>query len=174
MDYLNNFYANISRFFSREYGFRGCTHYDGSVKNYKDGYNSFEWSSPVIDFNPSNLIKVKKMLISLPKHDIHINETCGFHTHFSYDGLNDGDAAWILLYIANNPYALKMFTEFEYCGEDELFPLHSVSFYNERYADKDFFNEIKDAFDAKDYNRLRVLLCEEKYRVLRVHPQGNK
>lgn len=169
---LEEFYSNINDFFKDKFGFKGYTHYDGSVKNYKDGYNSFEWSSPAIEFNTKNIMKVKRMLTSLKDYDIHINETCGFHTHFSYEGLNDSDAAWILLYVAMNPYALKLFTEFEYGLDDELFPMHTINFFNERYADKTFFETIKNAFLSKDYNLLRNVLNEEKYRVLRVHPQG--
>ena len=168
---LGDFYDNITSFFNRNYGLRGHTHYDGSVKDYYDGYNGFEWSSPILDFTPTNLMKVKKMLLDLDNQDIHINYSCGFHTHFSYNGLNDGDAAWIMLYIATNPAAYLTFTEFEYRKNYELFPTN-IHFYNQRYADKEYLDKIKESFENKDYSTLSNYLCDDKYRVLRIHPQG--
>lgn len=168
---LGDFYDNITSFFSRNYGLRGHTHYDGSVKDYYDGYNGFEWSSPILEFTPTNLMKVKRMLIDLDGQDIHINSSCGFHTHFSYDGLNDGDAAWIMLYIATNPAAYLIFTEFEYRKNYELLPTN-IHFYNKRYADKEYLDKIKESFENKDYSTLSNYLCDDKYRVLRIHPQG--
>lgn len=170
-DRLGDFYNNINSFFNRKYGLRGYTHYDSSVKNYYNGYNGFEWSSPILEFTPTNLMKVKKMLIDLDNQDIHINSSCGFHTHFSYEGINDGDAAWIMLYIATNPTAYLTFTEFEYRKDYEMFP-ENVHFYNQRYADKEFLDKIKESFENKDYNTLSENLCDYKYRVLRIHPQG--
>ena len=166
---LRDFYDNITYFFKRKYDLKGFTHYDGSVKNFNDGYNGFEWSSPILEFNPTNLLKVKKLLLGLNDNEIYINETCGFHTHFSYDGINDGDAAWILLYIATNPYAYLTFTEFEY--KLDLLPTN-VHFYNERYANKEYLNKIAEYFEKRDYESMITYLCDDKYRVLRIHPQG--
>ena len=166
---LRDFYDNITYFFKRTYNLKGFTHYDGSVKNFEDGYNGFEWSSPILDFNPTNLLKVKKLLLELNDNNIFINKTCGFHTHFSYDGLNDGDASWIMLYIATNPKAYLAFTEFEY--RRDLFT-ENIHFYNERYADKNYLDKIAEYFKSRNYGALIQYLCDDKYRVLRIHPQG--
>lgn len=168
---LREFYDNIERYFYRNYKFSGNCHYDGSVKMYKDGYNSFEWASPVIIFNTQNILKVKKMLMSLKDDDIHINDTCGFHTHFSYDGINGSDAAWILLYISMTPDAYQTFTEFSFKNDGELFDTN-IHFYQERYADREYLTKIGNAFVKGDYVALSSILDDSKYRVLRIHPQG--
>ena len=170
-NYLEQFYDNIHYHFKCQYGLNGFTHYDGSVKNFKQGYNGFEWSSPILTFDTKNVSKVKNMLENLYKFDIYTNETCGFHTHFSYDGINDGDVTWITLYIATHPEALKLFTEFEFCREEELFP-EKVDFFNDRYASKQYLTQIKSAFEEGDYKQLKALFDDSKYRVLRIHPQG--
>jgi len=168
---LDDFYYNIKNHFKNEYGFYGNVHYDGSVRDYYDGYTSFEWSSPILNFTPAVLSKVKKMLYELNDNGIFINKTCGFHTHFSYDGITDGDVAWILLYIATNPRAFNLFTEFSFKKDGELFT-HDVHFYNDRYANIEYLTNIGKCFLKSDYVEMAKYFYDDKYRVLRIHPQG--
>jgi len=172
---LEEFYNNIRNFFKREFGLSGNVHYDGSVKGFKDGYNGFEWSSNPMRVTPHNMNCIKTMLKKLKYDNIHINDTCGFHTHFSNKNITEQDAMWILMVISMNDNFVKEITEFEYLDKNdyELFgSVKHVKFSNDRYADKNFLTLLKNAINEKKYLMLAHLLNDEKYRVLRIHPQG--
>lgn len=170
---LDEFYGNITKHIDKHYGFGGQTHYDGSVSGFNEGYNGFEWSSPIIDFTPSKINQLKKMLKSLKYDDIHINDSCGFHTHFSYKGINEEDVLWVVMNIAMNKTYTMWLTQFSYIDTSELFTKYThIEFSNSRYAEKTFLTDLEDAIYHKRYDAISYLLNMEKYRVLRIHPQG--
>lgn len=160
------FYKKINNFINNKLKvINGRTHYDGSVKNYLNGYQSFEYSSIVYKFNAKNLYNLNKFFSKLDEYDMGINETCGFHTHISYKGINENDVLWITCQIAENENWIKEVTSFD-DGE------YHTNFYNSRYAEKEYLRAIKNAIDTKNFDYLSKLLNNEKYRVLRLHPQG--
>ena len=160
------FYKKINNFINNKLKvINGRTHYDGSVKNYLNGYQSFEYSSIVYKFNAKNLYNLNKFFSKLDEYDMGINETCGFHTHISYKGINENDVLWITCQIAENENWIKEVTSFD-DGE------YHTNFYNSRYAEKEYLRAIKNAIDTKNFDYLSKLLNNEKYRVLRIHPQG--
>lgn len=175
---LEEFYNNIRNFFKREFGLSGNVHYDGSVKGFKNGYNGFEWSSPIIKYTPKEMCQLKSMLKSLTMYDIHTNESCGFHTHFSYKNINESDVLWLIMNIAMSDEYVNTFTEFCYnekCNDYPLLDLYEmkyINFSNERYANKEYLSRLKDAIVCKQYDAVSMILNCEKYRVLRIHPQG--
>ena len=175
-DPLDEFYSNIRLFFGREFNMYGTVQYDGSVKYYNNGYNGFEWASPVLTYCPKEISKLKNMMKSLKKHDIHINSTCGLHTHFAYKGINESDVLWIIMNIANNPQYVKEFTEFKFLNDDRtLFKendIVNINFYDDRYADKQYLLYLKNSIEKKQYDEIGMLLSGEKYRAIRIHPQG--
>ena len=159
------FFNAITTYINNQLGVKsGKTHHDGSLKNYLDGYQSFEYSSNIFRVNARNLYNLNKFFNNLEKHDMGVNETCGFHTHISFDGITEKDAQWIVCQIAFNDDWSKEFTQFNY--NDNL-----IDFFSE-YANNGFLKNIKNAILDNDFLTLSNNLNSEKYRCIRVHPQG--
>ena len=162
----DSFYTNVNEFINGQLGCRkGRTHYDGSVKNYKNGFQSFEYSSTIYKFNARNMLKLKKFFNNMYRYGFAINETCGFHTHISFPKINEKDAIWIICQIANDENAINEFCYMKTKNE-------SINFFSDRYANKDFLYNIRDRLNNKDYNSLVDFINSDKYRVIRIHPQG--
>ena len=158
----STFYDKINDYINSCFNAKtGRTHYDGSLKNYESGYQSFEYSSPVFKYRPRNLLKIKNFFQDLSKHYFGINETCGFHTHISFPGMSEEDAIWIIANIASN---VDWINEFCY--------LDNIEFFSKRYANKDFLFKINENIKNKDFKNLVVNINDFKYNVLRIHPQG--
>ena len=163
-DDYSEYYDSINHFINRCLGAKnGRTHYDGSVKNYRNGYQSFEYSSTVYKVNAKNFKKLNNFFSKLSNYDMGINETCGFHTHISYNGITEKDAIWIVSQIALNDEWVKEVTQM--VDGDQ-----TIDFYNGRYAEKDFLEGLKTAILNNEDVR-RFINCD-KYKVLRIHPQG--
>ena len=164
-DDYNDYYESINHFINRCLGAKnGRTHYDGSVKNYHDGYQSFEYSSTIYKVNAKNFKKLNNFFSKLSNYDMGINETCGFHTHISYNGITEKDAVWIVAQIACNEDWTKEVTQM--VDGDNI-----IDFFNQRYADKEFLLKIRNNILQGNYN-IRNLFNSDKYRVLRIHPLG--
>lgn len=165
-DDYRKLYTNVNNFINKYFNSdKGRTHYDGSVKNYLDGYQSFEYSSPIFHFIPKDILKIKKFFNLMESNGFGINKTCGFHTHISYPNISEQEALWIVSQIAMDESKINELSHFHYNNSD-------MDFYSERYASKDFFNEIKNCILKRDFDNLHNYLNDEKYRVIRIHPQG--
>ena len=161
-DFYDSVNCEINNFFNT---YEGSTHHDGSVKEYFNGYQSFEYASPIFKYTPYNMNKVKKFLSSIKDFNFGINQTCGFHTHISYKGISEYDALWILCYIASDEDYIKEFSTLFVDGE-------MINFSNERYATTSYLYDINKLLKEKNYISLGGVLNTNKYRVLRIHPQG--
>jgi hypothetical protein len=164
-DLIGDFYENIGNFFKNN-GFYGCVQYDGSLRYGPKGYNSFEWSSPILKLNPSSIQKVKNLFHKMEINGIEINDTCGFHTHISYKNITENDIIWILLYIASD---LKIINEFEKLWLDDN---NFVNFVSNHYADNTYLYEIHNGLKKKRITDIVEYINLNKYRLLRLHPQG--
>lgn len=121
---------------------------------------TFEWATPVMNFSPERIQQSISFLNKLPEWGISTNNSCGFHIHLSCPSLSIQDAAWIVVATAfdtNTRQLLSRFGEFNFVNE----------YSNDKYLDL-----IKNYVETKQYGRLRALLSNEKYRLLRIHPQG--
>ena len=165
-DDFRQLYNNVNEFINDKlHSRRGRTHYDGSVKNYLNGYQSFEYSSPVFKFTPKNIKLIKDFFVNMNEYGFGINNTCGFHTHISFPDITENDAIWIVSQIAIDD---KKIEEFCYLhNKDEI-----IDFYNDRYASKSFLLKIRDDIMNNNYYSLMNHINSEKYRVIRIHPQG--
>lgn len=165
-DDYDEFYENVNNFINRKFkATSGRTHYDGSVKNYSNGFQSFEYSSPVFKFNVRNFKKLKDFFSNMDMYGFAINKTCGFHTHISFPSISEYDAIWMLCQIANNKDYID-----EFCYMKTKSDI--INFYSDKYANKDFLYEIHDALQTNDVDKLLKNLNDSKYRVIRIHPQG--
>lgn len=137
---------------------------DGSVKGV--GF-PFEWASPVLQLNSSNIQKAIGLLSALKKIGVYTNNTCGFHIHYSYPNYKHLDGLWILCHLSVDPDALKKFLSFQ-----------NIDFTNERFASVDYLDDLARVVNNLSSNQenpmkdLLSLFNEEKYRLLRLHPQG--
>ncbi len=152
--------------------FGGCgeMHYDGSIRyNRHNSEISFEYSSPVFNYTPANVEKVLKCLDKLPTFGVSVNRSCGFHTHISFNGITQEDTIWFIFWLC----ASGKFENFRKLGKTNL--------YGARYAQFSFLDNIaRDirgyAKHGSYYSRFESILynicTNEKYRAIRIHPQG--
>lgn len=134
---------------------------DGSLRAASEYDYPFEWSSPVLDFTPRNIGRAMNLLKNLPKHNIYTNKSCGFHVHLSFPKLKEQDAIWVLTQLSTNPEMFERITKFG-----------NINFYSEHYATYSYIVNIAKLLVAKNWEGLRDIFTDEKYRVLRIHPQG--
>lgn len=133
--------------------------HDGSL-----GANGFEWPSHTMKFTPDAIAHCIHFLSNLDKEHIYVDDTCGFHTHISFPNFTLDDVKWIVLNIALKDEYINEFTSMIY--NDYKFD------FIDYYAKETFFGDIRTAFNEKNFSKLSELLDDEKYRVLRIHPQG--
>ena len=142
---------------------------DSSIRTYGFGSGAwgFEYGSPIIKFNPGNIDKICKFLKGLRDEKIFTNDSCGFHTHISFPGIDKESVAWVLFSIANDPELFKEVTVLEVNTE-------IVNFFG-GYATKNYLEDLKALGDSMKESPLstnRGTFSNEKYQVLRIHPQG--
>ena len=133
--------------------------YDGSLR-----VCGFEWPSPTMKFTPSAIAQCIHLLTHLQEEGIETDEKCGFHVHISSPRMTLEEAKWIVMNIAMSDEYIKLLTIFE-----------DIDYYGEffgSYARKDFLLDLRKAFENNEVEKLADLLNNEKYRVVRIHPQG--
>lgn len=155
---------------NENFGDCGDMHYDGSIRyNRYNNETSFEYSSPIFNYTPANVVKVLKCLDKLPTFGVSVNRSCGFHTHISFDGITQEDTVWFIFWLC----ASGKFENFRKLGRTNL--------YGARYAQFNFLDRIANSIkgyakSGSSYTRLESILYEictnEKYRAIRIHPQG--
>ena len=138
----------------------GYMHGDGSLRaDY--GFRTFEYSSPVIQFTPKNVQMVVKFFDALPSLFVKINRTCGLHTHISYKGINRQDICWLMASMASD----ESYKDFLKMGR--------TNFYKGPYAKADFFKHAHLYLERGQLGNFSNIICNnEKYRSMRIHPQG--
>lgn len=126
----------------------------------------FEYVSPIIPFNPTNISKMLNFLKSLKDIGVVTNNHCGFHTHISYPDMDKESIGWVIFSIANDEKLYNEVTELD-MGE------YKINFFSD-YAKKNNLVKAKELGDSlKNDNKYATKYIDnEKYEVLRVHPQG--
>lgn len=140
---------------------------DGSVDPDHRGGADFEWPSPVLSFTPETIKKCVTFLADLPKYGIYTNKTCGFHVHVSFPAMEPNDIRWIVFQIGLDEDI-----------QNTILHFHEMNFFDEEYAKRGYLGAISGIVEDSNLNRsekidqLRYWLTTEKYRNLRIHPQG--
>jgi len=139
---------------------------DDSVDSLGEG-EPFEWGSHVMSLTPGNIKKVESFLSNLNDNDIKTNSTCGFHVHIKFPNLTDEDRQWIVLNLAHDTNMRNKLVYFE-----------KYQFINYIYASADaldaldiMINSVEDG-EPINHELIKDYLTSEKYRILRIHPQG--
>lgn len=144
---------------------------DGSLRvgnNFSSRAWAFEYGSPIINFNPSNINKISKFLKGLKEIGVETNDTCGFHTHISFPDIDKTSIAWVLFSLANDEKMYKELTELSGKNEGDKI----INFFG-GYALAKNLDELKRLGRAlKNGENLVSTLTNEKYNVTRIHPQG--
>lgn len=122
-------------------------------------YMGRELVSEPLTLSPQSIVNVKKSIIELHKNKVSTNPSCGFHVHYSYSTMTFADICWLLANLSVNSDATELFSEFE-----------GIDFFSEEYADIEFLNDIKEHL-AMGMSPNKVFTTE-KYRIIRIHPQG--
>ena len=153
-------YSGLTLKFDTMLNGNGNMHCDGSLRC-EYGYDCFEYSSPVIQFTPKNINMVIKFLDTLPSLGVKINNTCGFHTHISFKGITKKDVVWaIASMVADGSY-------------EEFLKLGRTRLYKSPYAKASFLHKAKKLYENRRIEEMsNVLVDNEKYRSIRIHPQG--
>lgn len=152
--------SSLSEKFDKLLNGCGYMHSDGSLRA-EYGYRTFEYSSPVFKFTPSNIKMVIAFLDSLPLLSVKINQTCGFHTHISFSGITKTDAVWaIASMVADNSY-------------EQFLKLGRTNLWKSPYAKPTFLKSARKLYElGRYYDMASILVDNEKYRSIRIHPQG--
>jgi hypothetical protein len=128
---------------------------------------SFEFPTPVMQFTPMNIKNCITFLEDIQKEPalVYTDGSCGFHVHFSFSTMDVKDMVWILCNVAENESLTKEFTSF-----DTQYGQH-FDFTN-FYAKADVLKEINKYLKEGKFEEISKLLTNDKYRTLRLHPQG--
>ena len=121
----------------------------------------FEYSSPIIPCTPNWFGKVIKLLMDLKEIGVYTNSTCGFHTHLRFGNMDERDVVWIYCNLASDPDFFETFSK-----------LNDIELFNREYASYNSIRKLGDAIYNKDYQEISELLTTDKYRAIRIHPQG--
>lgn len=139
------------------------THADASLIADDDNGSDipFEYSSPIIPCTPNWFGNVIKTLEYLKEEGVYTNKSCGFHTHIRFGNMNERDVIWIYCNLANDYNFLQT-----------IYELNGNKLFSNEYANYDSIIALGDAISDKNYLRILKYLNTEKYRAIRIHPQG--
>lgn len=140
---------------------------DGSLcPSPEKGGWTFEYGSPIIDFNPTNINKIYHFLKKVPELQIYTNETCSFHTHMSFKDLDKINGAWVMCCLAIDEEMQEILRHLKTKDSD-------IDFFHTHWAKTRLFDNIKEYLINHDYNEIsRLLDSTDKYNLVRVHPAG--
>ena len=160
----DSLYEDLSYYFSKFFGTGVRVVGDGSLDSSRGG---FEFPTPPMNLTPANIKKCINFLDSIKKDYYHIytDETCGFHTHISFPQMTNEDMVWILCHLALDANFQDELLSFKTTAGEEF------DFFG-HWATTDYLQDIESAIKLEDWNELNKWLTNEKYRLLRIHPQG--
>lgn len=137
--------------------------------------HTYEWKSPIFNFNMENIQHVIKFLYScLEKSYLRTNDSCGFHVHVGLPDklLLNENRLWILIKLAlkDNGNFVKKFFIYKTNNYD-------IYFTDSTYADTNIIQniqrKIKNVNTIEDiYLIMKNAYSDEKFTVLGQHPQG--
>ena len=129
---------------------------------------TFEYSSPVMDFTPSNIKKIWDFFKENKGKDklIFTNDSCGFHHHISWKEITGEDAAWILSQIAIDDKAIDLLSNMSHAEDDGR--KYDFNFVTE-YSALDDLELIKEGIMEFDFEKIAKHLNTEKFSMINNH-----
>src|ERR1700691_2068170 len=138
---------------------------DESLKSTSRIKKGVELVSEVLTLNPDNIIKSKQCIVDLLNEGCYTNISCGFHVHYSYNGMDYNEICWLLIVLSTNDEYRELFTKFK-----------DIDFINKKYASDEFLNNIKyklnDVYNSSYPDKIIDLFDNSKTKLLRIHPSG--
>ena len=156
-------YEDLTEYFQNYFGKDIEVTQDGSLNELNGG---FEFPTPPMNLTPLNVKKCIDFLYSLKndKFEIYTDNSCGFHTHISFPNMSNKDMVWIICNIALDSNLIDNLLHFTSLNQN-------FDFFG-KWATTDFLYNIQNNIKDENWNELNKLLTNEKYRVIRIHPQG--
>lgn len=146
---------------------KGKIERDGSLRaSPEKGGWTFEYGSPIIDFNPTNINKIYHFLKKVPELQIYTNETCSFHTHMSFKDLDKINGAWVMCCLAIDEEMQETLRHLKTKNSN-------IDFFHGKWARTYLFDNLKEYLINHEYKEIsRLLDSTDKYNLVRVHPAG--
>lgn len=131
---------------------------------------TFEYASPVLQFNPATIQKVINFLDDgMNTNDLfYTNDSCGFHHHISFEGMTGEDAAWIVSQLALDNDARKMFANFNDVANKDDTGIENYNFIT-TWSEERYLYDLADAINNFDFTEIRKQLNTDKFSILNVH-----
>lgn len=141
----------------------------GSIDNV-EFRTTFEYASPVLQFNPATIQKVINFLDDgMNTNDLfYTNDSCGFHHHISFEGMTGEDAAWIVSQLALDNDARKMFANFNDVANKDDTGIENYNFIT-TWSEERYLYDLADAINNFDFAEIRKQLNTDKFSILNVH-----
>lgn len=141
----------------------------GSIDNV-EFRTTFEYASPVLQFNPATIQKVINFLDDgMNTNDLfYTNDSCGFHHHISFEGMTGEDAAWIVSQLALDNDARKMFANFNDVANKDDTGVENYNFIT-TWSEERYLYDLADAINNFDFAEIRKQLNTDKFSILNVH-----
>lgn len=116
-------------------------------------------------FNPQTIMKAVEYLRDMPTYGVFTDDDCGFHTHLSYEGMTSEQACWVICKLSIDT-EMKNRLKYFY-GDTDRF-----EFFDSQHASDNFLTQMEENIKNAYYIGIRRLLSNDKYRTIRIHPQG--
>ena len=158
------YFKYVAEYFSQWFGNDCKIVNDGSL-----GFGGFEFPTPPMNLTPANIKNCINFLMEIQKgpYKIYTDESCGFHVHFSFPHMNHQDMAWILCNIAlNADDCLSDFSAFIKADGNQQ------QFFSKQWSDPTFLFNLQKAIKEENWTEVSKIISSEKYRLIRLHPQG--
>ena len=146
------------------------------------GHFPFEFTSAPEDLTTDLLERLKNTLIHLTNHGVYANDSCGFHFHFSYEGISKFDLMWIKLFYLFDQRSEKFNSFMSSAGEIGLWSdqyanqgnikarradFHHIVDGMGRYNDPEYHKQFNDFFGQPYFSsKYTVFGIHDKYRTL--------
>lgn len=155
---------------------------DGSIEYDTTKEDGCEYRSPVFKLTPQNIEKIINFLTIGSREYFYTNSSCGFHIHIGIPSNfqeKDKNSFWILLNLAldkNMQNIFKQITEYNgiklYSAPYSI--LNVIENINRELVEDEGYNRklSPEQMDKKLKKLINEFFNDEKYTILRIHPQG--
>lgn len=123
---------------------------------------TFEWASPILEFNIQTLKNVFQELSKLQEDfAIEVNDSCGFHIHLSYPGISKKDVIWLLCKLSLDTKELI-----------NIRNMNNINFFGEEYANLVWITPLRNTILNKEWHKVLENIPTSKKDSLIIHKQG--
>ena len=124
---------------------------------------TFEWASPILEFNIQTLKNVFQELSKLQEDfAIEVNDSCGFHIHLSYPGISKKDVIWLLCKLSLDKDQIA-----------QIGQMDGIDSFGKEYSNFNWITDVRQSIlDGEYANVLDNIPNTDKTASLLMHKQG--